>query len=1159
MELLAFEWRYHSRRPSFVAAALLFFALGVMLSRNFGPDNVAITSSWLVTEASGLLSLVAIVAAAVFASTAVLRDDEYQLTELVYSSPIGRFPYLFSRFAGACTATFASVSCSLLGLIAGTLALAEPHRVGTIDPFVYLAALAIVTAPNVLLVTALLFAFATMTRNAMATYAVAVALYIAYFASAALTESPLMAASRAGGGDGAVASLLDPTGLTSFFELTRHWTPAEKNSRFVGLTGLLLTNRLLWTAFAVAVLMVLFRHFRFALRQRAPRNAMPAELPRIAFAPATLPPVVTQSPSWLASWRSCTAIELRSLATKSSLLLLLLWIGLALSEIRGDVLAQEYDSLSWPTSSLIIAALWSPVTLLGMILIVYTSAEIFWRERSERIAQLIDSTPVPASVLIVAKWTALTTLVVALLAGGAVAGIAVQFARGWFALEPLVYLSFFYFAGLPLLCWSALALFVHAVSPNKYAGMIGVALCVILLRNPEVIGLEHPLWRFGQGPAVQHGDLNGFGHAGVLFHAFAAHWVLVGILLLAITAMVWRHIGFSVRERIRAIKPSRGVVGLALVTLASGGWLFHETNVAQEYRTADDLLDWKAAYERAWKRIETMPRPSIVAVETRVDLEPDRRSVRIAGEYALINRTDEPIREVFVAVRRDAAIAALSLDEARLTTSDSGFGMYGFAFDPPLARGADATLRFDLRYDDVGDFVLENGTWLLSFRAYPTLGYRRSYEVASARDRRKRGLPGSGTPSVAADGAHGAVEGSEEEWIDLSATVTTAGEQIALAPGRLVASGASGPRRWFRYETDAPILNRFAIASARYAVARRHHGDVAIEIYHHPSHAANVDHMAGTAGATLDVMQERFGRYPHRELRIIEVASQWPMAGFALPGAIYINEGRGFLTDRRDAGRPDLVARRIAHEVAHQWFGHTLHAPDVEGASVLVESLTKYAELLVIERLHGSEAVRRFLEIELDRYLSGRADAAEAEVPLVRTTDQAYLYYSKGAIALWSIRGLIGEQAVNDAIVAVMRMEHPTAIALTHELSARARPADRQTIGEWMRAIVLYDLRVDEAAVIPGTEGKYEVSLTVSAEKLVADDQGNTSTRPFGEDVDVEFVFEDGAVDGRRARLRSGRQQLHVILASPPAFVSLDPAVTKLDRNPRDNVKALKR
>jgi ABC-2 type transport system permease protein len=1166
--LAAFEWRYHSRQASFAAASLLFFLFGAMLSRNFGADNVAINSPYLVTEAFGLLSLVAIVAGAVFASSAVLRDDEHQLREIVYSSPIGRFPYLVSRFAGAFLATLTTVAFSAVGMMAGTVTIAEAHRVAPMDVRPYLAAFATITVPNVLFVTALLFAFALLTRNAMATWAAAIALYIAYFIAAALTESPLMAASRAGGGSGSLASLLDPLGLSSFFDVTRYWTPAEKNHRFIALSGSFLANRLIWIAATAAVLGLTYRRFDFTIRQRAPRAPIARDVdPAIAPTSLELPFIGTKRTSWIGAWRSCSAIELRSLAAKSSWLLLLLWIALAISEIRGDVLATEYGSISWPATTLILGALQTPITLIGTILIVYFAAEIFWREQRFGMAQIVDSTPVPASAIVAAKWTALAALVGALLLGGAAAGVLVQLSRGYVALEPMLYLAFFYFAGVPLLLWSALAIFVHALSPGKYAGMIFFVLCVIVLQRAEAVGLEHPLWQFASAPRPQHSDLNGFGHRATPFHWFMLHWTLLSLLLVTSAARLWRHVAAPVRERLRRLMPPSRSMGFnAIAVLATGGWLFYNTNVAREYLTAAQLLDWKAGYERSYKRYEEMPQPRITSVATSVDLDPERRGYRIAGSYSLVNDNGRALTTVFVAVRRDARIDELSIPTARLAGSDRRFGMHRFEFDPPLQPGARAELRFGLTYEPRGfpggqqdDAVIENGSWLMSFRAFPTLGYRRSYELQSERERRKRGLAGSGAIAADADGAHGAVETSDEEWIDLATTVTTAPDQIALAPGRLIDSGERDGRRWFRYRTDSPILNRFAIASARYAVARKRHGAVAIEVYHDPSHHVNVEHMLDTAAETLEVMESRFGSYPHRELRIIELASHWPMAGFALPGSVYLNETRGFLTDRRDPDRPDLVARRVAHEVAHQWFGHRLHSGNVEGASVLVESLTKYAELLVIERMHGPHHVRRLLEIELDRYLSGRANESVAEVPLVRTGSQPYLFYSKGAIALWSIRDLIGEQAVNDAIAAVMREERPTAVSLARHLSSRADEPVRARVDEWMNRIVLYDLRIEEATTRKRSDGRYEIELKVTAAKLEADGMGRESEVALAEMVEFEIAGDDRVLDSPGRVLQSGRNQIRLIVDTAPTSVTLDPRITRIDRNPRDNTKRIER
>jgi len=1157
-EIVRFEWRFHSRQAAFAASSLLFFLLGFALSvTRFGPDNVALNSPWLVMEAFGLLSLVALIAAGIFASNAVLRDDDHRMSEIIHTTPVGRFRYLFGRFGGAFLATLTTVAFSGLGMAAGALMpWLPPERVAAMDARPYLAAFGVITVPNVLFATALLFAVAALTRSAMATYSAAVVLYVLYFVCSALTGSPLMAGSTPGGGGGTLPSLLDPFALTSFFDATRYWTAAEKNTRYVPLEGAFLFNRLIWIAAALGVLTVVYRKFSFRIRRVSPRREEPSDAIREW---SGLPSIRPAGTSWLAAWLSCAKLELRTLLTKSTLLLLLLWLGLAVSEIYGSVLTGEYGSTSYPATSLVLAAIQDPATILGAILILYYGAELFWREQRVRMASIVDSTPVSGSVMIAAKWTALAALLGAVLLAGAAAGLAVQVAKGYFDFEPHLYLAFFYFTGVPLLLHAAASLFIHALSPGKYAGMIFFVLFVIVSRRAAAIGLEHDLWRFASAPDVTYTELNGFGHHAAPFHWFMLHWTVAALLLATLAAGLWRRVAAPLKERLRLLaRPNAMAIALGTALLVTGGWIFYNTNVAHAYVTADEGLDWKADYEKAYKHVEALPRPRILAIDGDVDLFPAERRYRVAGRYALVNESGRPIASVYVATRREARSVALSMSSsmssARLAVKDDRFGMYRFDFPSPLAAGARAELRFDLSFEAGGfasgqqdDAVVGNGTFLMNIRAFPTLGYRDSYEISDLRERRERGLSGGSAAPLEEDGAHGAANTFVDEWIDLRMTVSTDSDQIALAPGRLERSWESAGRRFFRYRTEAPILNRFAIDSGRYAMARRQQGPVAIEIYHHPRHAANVAHMLDTAAASLDVMQSRFGPYPHRQLRIVELSSYWPMAGYALPGTVYIREDRGFLTDARDRDRPDLVARRLAHEVAHQWFGHRFPVPDAEGAPVIVESLTKYSELLIVERMRGREHVRQLLEIELDRYLAGRAGDTYAEVPLYKVDDQAYLFYNKAAVVLFAIRDLLGQEAMDRAIRATMEERRPTSAHLVSHLGGG------ELVDQWMKEIVLYDLRVAAAQARRRADGRYDVTVRVEAGKSLDD-------RPiaFDEPVEIAVASDTKVLDSRKHALRRGMNEIRLVLDASPSSVTVDPWITRIDRNRVDNVKGVR-
>ena len=1172
-EIVHFEWRYHARQVAFLAASLLFFLLGFALTgTQFGPDNVAVNSPYLVMEGFGLMSLIALIVAGVFAANAVLRDDDYQMKEIIHSTPVGQLPYLLGRFGGAFLATLATVTFSGLGMAAGALMpWIAPERVAAMDTRPYLAAFGGITIPNVLFAMAVLFAVAVLTRNAIATYAASVALYVLYFVSAALTDSPLMAGSRPGAGGGTLPSLLDPFALTSFFDVTRYWTAAEKNTRFIPFAGVLLVNRLLWIACALGVLAIVYRTFSFrtckasvpAVDRRAGLRKEPPRAHRPWKDWSDLPSIRPAGASWLATYLSCTKLELRALLTKSTFLLLFLWLGWAISEIHGAVLTGEYGSTSYPVTSLVVAALQTPVTILGTILILFYGAELFWREQRFRMASIVDSTPVSGAVMIAAKWTALAVLLGSVLLGGAFAGVAVQASKGYFGFQPFLYLAFFYFAGVPLLLYAAASLFIHALSPGKYAGMIFFVLFMIVSRRAAALGLEHDLWRFAAAPFVPYTELNGFGPYAAPFHWFMLHWTVLALLLATMAAALWRRVAAPLKERLRLLgRPNRMARVLAAIFVVTGSWIFYNTNVARAYVTTSELSDWKADYEKTYKRIETMPRPRILAIDSAVDLYPTEQRYRVAGRYALVNESTQPIPSVYVATRREARLAALSIPSARLAARDDRFGMARFDFQPSLAPGARAELRFDLSFSGSGfahgqqdNAVVGNGTFLMNIRGFPTLGYRKSYELTDPRERHKRGLSGGSMAALEEDGAQSAADTFVDEQVDLRVTVSTAGDQIALAPGRLERSWQRNGRRFFRYRTDAPIPNRFAITSGRYAVAKRQHGPVGIELYYHPAHAANVPHMLDTAAAALDVMESSFGPYPHRQLRIVELVSYWPMSGYALPETIYIREDRGFLTDARDRSRPDLVARRVAHEVAHQWFGHRVQAANVEGASVIVESLTKYAELRIVERMRGREHARQLLEIELDRYLSGRAGDTYAEVPLYKADNQAYLFYHKAAVVLFALRDLLGQEAMDRALRALMQERRPTSLDLVRHLHAVADARQRTLIDQWLREIVLYDFRVDTAQARRRADGRYDVMIRIEAGKSRVDGRGNEQPIAVDEPIEIALAEETKVLDSHKHVLRRGMNEIQLILDAQPSSVTVDPWITRIDRNPVDNVK----
>jgi ABC-2 type transport system permease protein len=1155
-DILRFEWRYHTRQISFLGAVAIFAFLGFALSASgFGPDNVNVNSPYSITQGLGLLSLASVFVLAVFCANAVVRDREHQMEEIVFSTSVEKFEYLFGRFAGSFLAAFTAFSAAAIGMLAG-LAMLQPDRVGPLALHHYLWALVVLVLPGMLLAGALLFAVATLTRSMIASVVGAVAIYVFYFIAAALTNSPLMAASAPGAHDAAGASLLDPFGLSAFFEQTRNWTPSERNTRLIALTGNFLWNRIVWIAATVLVWLVVFQRFSFRVNTS---SGTPASLPAIEpppLRPVPYSPTPTR-PTVLPALLTATRLELRSfLKSIPFLLLTLLWFGLAFAETLTDVTSGEHGAAYYPVTGFILGSLDQPLSLIATVLIVYYSAEIVWRERMIAMAEVVHATPASNAVFVVSKWLALSAMTLVLVLTTLVATIGVQLVRGYPEFDFGVMLISALVTAIPLILFAAAAVLVQTLSPQKYLGMLLVLVVGIIVQRGEILGLAHPLLRYASAPPMRYSAMNGFGHHLGPFAAFMALWTVAGALLLLLASARWRGT-FKTSPFGRRLATT-----LAIAAVAIAAVLFYNTNVLAKYESNSATLDWREAYERKYTGTALLPQPRIVGLNSEVDLYPKERRYRIRGDYQLHNATATAIPRVLVSTRRDARTATLALSSARLVEKDARFGMWTFALEPPLQPNERRTLRFDLTFDNAGieagesdTSIVENGTFLFDRRAFPTIGFRGSYRISGASERRKRGL----APILElGDVLHGETDPIADDWVDFDMTVSTDPDQTALTSGRLQRQWTANGRRYFHYRSDAPIHKVFVLASARYDVVSTTSGKTKVELYFHPQHRdKNIDRILKASADSLRFFEQLFGAYPHDTLRVAETPSYVDFGGYATPGLIFLSEHRGVLIDARDPRRLDLVARRVAHEVAHQWWGHTVSPVTSPGASTIVESLTKYSELRYLESQSGRAVIRQSLTGELDQYLSGRAGDTEEE-PLSRAIQEPYLYYRKGAIVMNGLRDLLGDETFHRALRNFVAEQggpgHPTAFKDLHRhIHAVALPQQRELIDQWLTDVVLYDLRLASAKSRALPDGRFEVTMLITAAKS----RGETRL-PFHETIEVGlFTRDETPIVTARHALRDGTNTIVMIADRKPDQAIVDPYLTRVDRDRFDHERAV--
>ena len=1185
VKIILFEWRYQSKQISFIAAIAIFFLLGLLIGgQPPGEPNLLINGPQAIAHALALLSLGAIFVVTMFCANALLRDSEHRMNDIIFTTSVTKHQFLFGRFVGSFTAAVLVFSVSILAMaFSRFLPWVPVERVGPANPVFYLWPLFFIVIPNIFLFGSLLFSIAALTRNALATYVGGVAIYVLYFTASGLMNSPVMAGSAPATQEGlAFAALADPIGMAAIIEQTRYWTNAERNGQLLGLSGHFLANRLLWVGIGVVLLTGLGRFFSFRAPNAKPKKEKP--VPR-----ESPPPISDRAPdlchSGRAQWhafRSSVKLEIGAIIRGLPFIgFLILWLFMIAMELVSAIHNGNFGSPSYPTTALMFSRFEQTTNLFGLLLVVYYSAELVWRDRELKMSELVDAAPTGGLVPFGAKLAALTFLIGTLIATGVATALIFQFSRGYGHIQPNVYLALFYVHGLPLVLIAVLALLTQTLTPNKYLGMPALVLLVLTMHRGLFTGANHFMLRYAGAPPVIFSDMNGFGHFLEPFSWFMLYWLCGAGFLVCLTLGLWRR-GADTRlaVRLRSLPVrlgSRGKLGAGLclaAMLLCGGWIFYNTHIRNTYETSDQRLDKKADYEKIYGAYADRPQPKITDLAITLDLFPEQRRLRVRGRLELINTSDQAMHDLLLNVRDNLTVDELSITGAALESFDKRFNTYLIHFEQALLPGKSARCEWDFVLanpgfvnDDPDLSISANGSFLLAPRLMPSFGYREGLALKDPIERRKRGL--HALDGESADGDEHLDQHSDKDvhWLNFEATISTTADQIAVAPGDLVKRWRENDRHFFHYVSPRPVTPFLAVVSARYEVRREQHGAVAIEVYHHPGHGYNIDRMIKAAKDSLDYCEAQFGAYSLSHLKVVEIPDYWSFfSGIGLPGMIGFQESRSFLADTRNPRDMDLVTRRIAHEVAHQWWGHQLSVSTGPGASLLVESLAKYTEMMVLERTYGRDYLKPLMRYEMDRYLRGRANERDRETPLL-SEDRAYLAYSKGMIAMLAIQDLIGEAAFNQALRRLLAEHGPgqtPAVAddLLMALFAVASAENRVVIEKWLKRILLYDLKVTDAQYRVLADGRYETTLELST-RVNESDGVREEPSVFDENIEIGLFSKHPGHGGdgqevlylARHHFTGASTRLMILTDRPPAFVGVDPNLYFIEKNRFDNFK----
>lgn len=1214
-EIFRFEVRYHLKQLVFYVCLVLFFLLtfgavtsdSVQIGGSIG--NVHRNAPFVIMQFMLVFSVFSVFTTTAFVSNAALRDYDLGTDSLFFSSPIRESQYLIGRFAGSLFVSLLVYLGVIGGIMLGSLMpWLEKERIAAFTFTPYLFSLFVLILPTVLLVAAIFFSVAVLTRSTMATYASAVAFLVGYLIASAVAGNNLE--------NEKLASLFDPFGLSAFGLATRYWTVAERNTQVLPLEGVFLWNRLLWVAVAILVFGFTLARFRFEVGSRKARkkSKKSAAVAEAAFqsgltgaAPARITPAEQRfdTGAWFTQLGSTLRLELSSVL-KSVPFIVILVLAVANTIGAASFSDSLFDTKIYPVTGVMLRAIDGAFLLFALIIVTFYSGEIVWRERQAKLSDVVDSTPVPTSAIWAGKLFALFSIVVILLVAAMLATVAVQTAKGYHNYEFGLYgKGLFLETLLPMLMIATLAFVVQVLANNKYVGFLLMLVYFVSLPVLPAMHFEHNLYRFAGTPPTPYSDMNGYGHFVQPLIWFNLYWTIFCGLLIVAGHLLWvRGTESALRKRLSIARgrfSRSAAVALVLLLAAfisSGSWIYYNTNVLNRYRTQDQVEKRLAGYETKYRKYENVALPRITNVQTDVDLYPERRAFTIRGTYTMMNKNDAPLSELHVTMNPDVTRSSITIPGATVKTNDKKSGYTIYQLNPPLATGAILPMRFTVEVENPGfvngasnNDVAGNGTFLNNFAYYPHLGYQTGGELEDRNKRRKYGLPPVKRYPNINDSAGRNINQltAESDWLSLDTTVSTAPDQIAIAPGYLQKEWTASGRRYFHYKTTSPILGFWSYLSARYQVKRDHwtcnpaksapaaafagaekNCEVDIEIYYDAKHPYNVQRMIDGVKRSLDYYSANFSPYQHKQVRILEFP-RYARFAQSFPNTIPFSESIGFIADLRDKSAIDYVFYVTAHEVAHQWWAHQVIGARVQGTTMVTETMAQYSALMVMEKEYGRDKMQKFLRFELNAYLAGRGGELVAEMPLELVENQGYIHYRKGSLVMYALRDYIGEEKVNSAlrnIIVRWGFQGPPyvrSVEMIDQFKANA-PADRQTtLHDLFETITLYDNKATEVTATKIAGGKYRVKITVESKKLQSDGSGAEKSVPIDEWIDVGVLAagpskkkdDDRVLVLEKRHITQPKTTFEFTVNEKPSKAGIDPQNKLIDRNPEDNTKSV--
>lgn len=226
--------------------------------------NVYRNAPHVITNYVAILSIFGLMIATAFFNSAALRDYENDFNEILFSTPIKKSVYFFGRFFGALVLSTIPLLGVFIGFYFGSIigpaaGWIDADRIGPFYAASFINNYLLFILPNMFFAGAIIFAMANKWKSTVISFVGTLIIIIGYIVSGTLLSDIE---------NEVIGALADTFGIRAYSIDAKYFTPIEKNTISVGFDGLLLYNRILWSALGAIVLFLSYLSFSFTEKQR---------------------------------------------------------------------------------------------------------------------------------------------------------------------------------------------------------------------------------------------------------------------------------------------------------------------------------------------------------------------------------------------------------------------------------------------------------------------------------------------------------------------------------------------------------------------------------------------------------------------------------------------------------------------------------------------------------------------------------------------------------------------------------------------------------------------------------------------------------------------------------------------------------------------------